>query len=331
MEQKINTKGLIAAALMAGIITIIVIITSYIPFIYMFRIFILPIPVAIIYYMHGSKYSIGCVGVSILLTSMLLSPVVAITSGITYSIVGITLGYCLRNKRKPYNTLIYLIIACVVSIIVEVWVAGIFIGNSNLFRFVKEQLIILIDNYNTSIESTKNLYTSMGASAAQIQALDQASSSINIDVLQMLLPGSIFIYGFFQSYISYMLTNQVLKRLNCRENENLVFSEFYISNLFGAALIATMCIGIIISSRGITWGLFLYNATMILAICVLTINGLAAVYYFFMRKTKMPKIQSSIIVGIVLIIGLFKFFSVIGFVEMMFDFRKLDPHRIRKV
>ncbi len=331
MEQKINTKSLVEAALMCGIIIIIVIITSYIPFLNVIGSLILPIPIAIIYYRNDFKYSIGCIIVSIILTSMLFNPVVAINSGITYALVGIVLGYCLKNKKKPYNTLVIVVAACIVSFIAQMWIAGIFIGNVNIFQVVEDMLKQLVDMFSVAIEDTKNLYVSLGVTAAQIQNFDKLASIMTIETLEILLPATIFIYSFFQGYISYELAKKILKKLNYKDIENLSFSEVYISNLLGAALIAIMSIGIITSSRGVSLGLLLYNATMVLAMIIMTINGVATVDYFLKRKMNMSKVKRGIIIGIVLIMGLFTFFSVIGFVEMMLDFRKLDPHRLRKV
>lgn len=331
MEQKINTKSLVEAALMCGIMIIIVIITSYIPFLNVIGSLVLPIPIAIIYYKNDFIYSIGCIIVSIILTSMLFNPVVAITSGITYALVGIALGYCLKNKKKPYNTLVIVVAACIVSFIAQMWIAGIFIGNANIFQVVEDMLNQLVDMFSVAIEDTKNLYVSLGVTAAQIQNFDKLASIITIETLEILLPATIFLYSFFQGYISYELSKKILKKLNYKDIENLSFSEVYISNLLGAALIAIMSIGIITSSKGVSLGLLLYNATMVLTMIIMTINGVATVDYFLKRKMNMSKVKRGIIIGIVLIMGLFTFFSVIGFVEMMLDFRKLDPHRLRKV
>jgi uncharacterized protein YybS (DUF2232 family) len=330
MEQKISTKSLVESALMAGIITIINIATLYIPFLYTIGLIVLPIIVALIYYRNGMKYSVGAIVVSTIIVAMLLNPILAITSGISYGIVGTVLGYCLKNEKKTYNTLVVLIIACILSIIVQVWLTSILVSNTSIFQFIKNELKTYIDMFNQYINETKELYSSIGISGTQIQILDQISSIFTVEFLAMLLPATIFIGGFIQAYTTILFTQLIFRKLKYKGIESLMFSEFYISNLVGAALIAIISICGIIGSKGVTWGMFLYNAIMLITIIILSINGAAVTDYFLRKKVGMPKVARIFLLAILFMIGAPIIFSIIGFVEMMLDFRKLDPHRIRK-
>ncbi|HAK42667.1 MAG TPA: hypothetical protein DCM59_08190 [Clostridium sp.] len=330
MEQKINTKGLTEAALMAALIAIINIAASTIPFLYVIGLIVLPIIVALIYYRNGIKYSIGAIVVSTIIISMLLNPILAIFSGISYWIVGTVLGYCLKNGKKTYNTLIALIIACIVSTIVEVWLTSVLVSNISIFQFINNELKTYIDMFNEYINQTKDIYISKGISGAQLQILDQISSIFTVEFLAMLIPTTIFITGFIQAYATILFTQVIFRIFKYTEIKSLRFSEFYISNLVGAALIAIISIGAIIGSKGVTWGLFLYNSTMMLTIIVLSINGIAATDYFLIKKIGMPKGTRILLLVLLFMIGSPIVFGIIGFIEMMLDFRKLDPYRIRK-
>lgn len=330
MEQKISTKSLIESALMAGIITIINIATVYIPFLYIIGLIILPIMVAVTYYRNGMKYSVGAIIVSAIIVAMLMNPILAINSGMSYGIVGIALGYCLKNEKKTYNTLIVLIIACILSMIVQVWLTGILVSNISIFQFIKNELNTYIDMFNQYINETKELYSSLGISGTQIQILDQISSIFTVEFLAVLLPATIFISGFIQAYTTILFTQLIFRKLKYKGIETLRFSEFYISNLVGAALIAIISICGIIGSRGVTWAMFLYNAIMLITIIILSINGAAVTDYFLRKKVGMPRVARIFLLAILFMIGSPIIFSIIGFVEMMLDFRKLDPHRIRK-
>lgn len=330
MEQKISTKGLTEAALMAALISIINIAASIIPFLYVIGIIVLPIIVALIYYRNGIKYSIGAIVVSTIIISMLLNPILAIISGIYYWIVGTVLGYCLKNGKKTYNTLIALIIACIISMIVEVWLTSMLVSNISIFQFINNELKTYIDMFNEYINQTKDIYISKGISGAQLQILDQISSTFTVELLVMFIPTTIFITGFIKAYATILFTQVIFRIFKYTEIKSLRFSEFYISNLVGAALIAIISIGAIIGSKGVTWGLFLYNSTMMLTIIVLSINGIAATDYFLIKKIGMPKGTRILLLVLLFMIGSPIIFGIIGFIEMMLDFRKLDPYRIRK-
>ncbi|MEG1257253.1 DUF2232 domain-containing protein [Clostridium sp.] len=330
MEQKINTRGIIESALMAGIITIILMATLYLPLMYIVGVVILPIPVAVLYYRHEFKYVAGCIVVSIAITSMFSNPIIAISSSISYSLVGGTIGYCIKNKKKPYKTLILVILASIISFIGEAWLVARLINNTNLFGFIREQLVMYSETMNAAMESAKSFYSSMGMSATQLQMLDQAASIFTVEAFIIYLPAVILLYGFLVSYICFGITRKILIKLRYKDIETLNFSEFYVSNLLGAALISIISIGIIVNSRGVEWALLLYNATMLVTMVLMAINGVAVTNYFLTKKMNMNKSPRTFMIVIIFILGSYIIFSIIGFVEMILDFRKLDPHRLRK-
>ncbi len=318
MEQKINTKSLVEAALVAGIITIISISASYILLFYIIGLILLPILVALIYYRNGMKYSIGAALISTILVAIFLNPILAITSGMSYGIIGVVLGYCLKNQKKPYNILIALIIACIISMLVEVWLTSRLVSNTYIHEF------------KAYITQTKEIYSNMGMNATQLQMFEHIESIFTVELLAMLIPTVLFIASFIQGYTTILFTHLVFRKLKYKEIKYLRFSEFYVSNLVGATLIAIISICAIVGSRGITGGLFLYNAILMLTIMILAVNGAAVTDYYFRKKLGMPKAMRILLVVLLFIIGSSKILGIVGFVEMMLDFRKLDPYRIRK-
>jgi uncharacterized protein YybS (DUF2232 family) len=330
MEQKINTKGLIEATLMSGIITIISISASYILLFYIIGLILLPILVALVYYRNGMKYSIGATIVSTILVAMFLNPILAIISGMSYGIIGVVLGYCLKNHKKTYNILIAMIIACIISMLVELWLTSRLVINVGVIQFINDKLNIYIQEFKEYITQTKEIYSTMGMNATQLQMFDQIESIFTVEHLAMLIPTGVFIVSFIQAYSTVLFTHLIFRKLKYKEIKYLRFSEFYVSNLVGAALIAVISICAIVGSRGVTGGLFLYNAILMLTIMILAVNGAAVTDYFFRTKFGMPKAMRILLVVLLFIIGSSKILGIVGFVEMMLDFRKLDPYRIRK-
>ncbi|WP_346867543.1 DUF2232 domain-containing protein [Clostridium sp. UBA1353] len=330
MEQKINTKNLIEAALMTGIITIISISASYILLFYIIGLILLPILVALIYYRNGIKYSIGAVLISTILVATFLNPILAIISGMSYGIIGVVLGYCLKNQKKTYNILIALIIACIIAMLVEVWLTSRLVSNIGVIQFINDKLNTYMHEFKVYITQTKEIYSNMGMNATQLQMFEQIESIFTVELLAMLIPTVLFIASFIQAYSTILFTHLIFRKLKYKEVKYLRFSEFYVSNLVGAALIAIISICAIVGSRGITGSLFLYNAILMLTIMILAVNGAAVTDYYFRKKLGMPKAMRILLVILLFIIGSSKILGIVGFVEMMLDFRKLDPYRIRK-
>ena len=70
MQNKVySTKAIVEAALISVIISVIMIITGYLPYFSFIGIFILPIPVTILYIRHNYKVTITAILLSIILTS----------------------------------------------------------------------------------------------------------------------------------------------------------------------------------------------------------------------------------------------------------------------
>lgn len=329
MEQKISTRGLTEAAIMAAFISMVVILSSYLSFLYGVAMLLLPILVAIIHYKHDMKYSLGCVIVSILITAMMFNPISAITMGVSYGIVGITLGYGVRKKYSPYKILILTIIASSIAIIADFWLTGLLISGENLFVFMKSQAMEMSDIFLVSIEQGEKINEAMGMSA-QSEMINQMKAVMSPEYILMMFPAIFVLTGFLQGYISFIILIKILKRLRYEDIESLRFREFYVTNLVGAFLISIMCVALILVGRGVSWAPSVYNAIFLITIVILSINGVATAQYFLTIKMGLPKVSRVLIIVAAFMMGSFIIFGIIGFVEMLLDFRKLDPHRIRK-
>ena len=100
-------------------------------------------------------------------------------------------------------------------------------------------------------------------------------------------------------------------------------------NVIGALIIGSIALGIIFDSRNIAFGEYLKFSTFGIGEILFTINGLAALTYYFRVKRKSPKTIVFFILFISLILGGTSLFIYIGLMEMAFDFRRLDPYRIK--
>ncbi|MEG1870475.1 MAG: DUF2232 domain-containing protein, partial [Peptostreptococcaceae bacterium] len=145
------------------------------------------------------------------------------------------------------------------------------------------------------------------------------------------IPVSIVVYSFISAYINYIVSRGILKNLRYNIAPMKPFSEIYITNLVGAFLIALICIGIILSGRGINVGAYLYKSVSVLLGIILQLNGIAATVYFLRRKKLLNKRSTFFVIFFSFLFGLTNMYFLIGFSEMILDFRKLDPYRIRKV
>lgn len=334
MENKnYSTKAIVEAALISVIISVIMIITGYLPIVSFIGTLILPIPVAILYIRHNNKITITAIFLSIILTSLVYNPIMAIYSAITYSIIGIALGYCVKKNKKSSITLLFLAVGSAISNILTIAFSMLFIEKVNFVSFISKNLEFMKQTVKVSLDQVKRIYSQAGITPEQLKLLDKNFEIINkmdVALILALIPATIFILSFISAYLNYIVSRAILKKLNYKMEQVLPFSRVYVSNIVGAILIGIVCIGIILSAKKITGGDYILNSSQILAQFIFIINGLAATTYFLRVKRNLSKLVVVIILVLTTLSPLGTIYFSIGLMEMAFDFRKLDPYRIKR-
>ncbi|MGH4051706.1 MAG: YybS family protein [Clostridium sp.] len=332
-KSNYSTKAIVEASLISVIISVIMIITGYLPIVSFIGTLILPIPVAILYIRHNNKITITAIVVSIILTSLVYNPVMAIYSAITYSIVGIALGYCVKKNKKSSITLLFLAAGCAISNVLTIAFSMLFIEKVSFVNFISKNLEFMKQSMKVSIESVKRNYIQSGMTPDQAKLLDDSLETIkNMDVkmILVLIPAVILVSAFVSAYLNYKVSKAILAKLGYKMGKLLPFSRVYVTNIIGAVLIGTVCIGIILSSKDIPGGAFIQSSSQYLILIVFMINGLAASTYYLRVKRKLTKPLTVVILVLTAISPLNNIYFSIGIVEMAFDFRKLDPYRIKR-
>ena len=334
MENKnYSTKAIVESALISVIISVIMIITGYLPIVSFIGTLILPIPVAILYIRHNNKITITSIFLSIILTSLVYNPIMAIYSAITYSVIGIALGYCVKKNKKSSITLLFLAIASTISNILTIAFSMLFIEKVSFVSFLSKGLDFMKQTMKVSLDQLKSIYTQAVVTPEQLKLLDKNFEIINkMDVMLVLafIPATIFILSFISAYLNYIVSRAILNKLNYEMEEVLPFNKVYVSNIVGAVLIGIVCIGIILSAKKIPGGDYILNSSQLLVQIVFTINGLAASTYFLRVKRNLSKPVVLLILIFTTLSPLGTIYFSIGLMEMAFDFRRLDPYRIKR-
>ena len=230
MENKnYSTKAIVEASLISVIISVIMIIIGYLPFVSFIGILILPIPVAILYIRHNIKITITAILLSIILTSLVYNPIMAIYSAITCSIVGIALGYCVKKNKKSSITLLFLAIASAISNILTVAFSMLFIEKISFMNFITNKLEFLKQSMNVSLNQLKAIYLQAGITPKQLKLLDENFEMIKkMDVMLVLavIPAAIFLSALISAYLNYIVSRAILNKLNYKMEKYYLLVEF---------------------------------------------------------------------------------------------------------
>lgn len=323
--SKYNTKGLVQAGIISAIIIVLVLFCNYIPLFSLVGIFVLPIPVTVLYVKQNYKLALGSVIVSAILSSMLYNPLVVLNLVIIYGIVGMILGYCISKEKSSSTTLFILSVGFFIVIILEL----IF----NAFIVTGQGIVSLYSNtiktYTTSMQSTANFYTKMGASQQQLQQINNTIKQLNSGMILYMLPALIIIGACVYAFLYYKITGSILKKLKFNVKPIKPFCEFYIDNRLGAMIIIILCIGVIMQSRKISGSQYVIYSALSIFQFAFMINGVATVAYYFMKKLNLSKGVTIFIVLLTIFTPINYMYTYLGVGEMIFNFRRLDPYGLK--
>lgn len=328
--ENIKIKAITETAIITGMIILISILGSYIPALLVIMLTVLPILTAIIYFRNGLKYSLSSTFISLIINCVMIDFLSAITIVLVCGIVGITLGYCISTGKKGTRTLLLLLISFIIFYIIDMWIMGIFMGIYNPIKLIINQATEVSSIFMSIIEEAKVSAEALGGVASDVEILEYFKMMFSKEMIIAIIPATLIFMSFIQSYICFAILEFYMIRIDNKYVGKLDLSEVYISNLLGAALIATLSICIILINKGIGGMDGIYTFIMTITKLLLCINGICAIEYYLKRKVGVPKFPRLIIIVVTFALSSGFIYSFIGFGEMLLDLRRLDPHRLRK-
>ena len=327
LKQTISTKAMVEAGLISTLMVAVFLLTANLPMFSGLSLFILPIPVAVLCLRHNYSVAAGAVFVSAVLTEMLYNPVSAITSSAIYGGAGLTLGYCIKTGKEVWTTIAMLAASVSAAIIIDMAVVIAVAYNAGFTGFVNQNLQIIKE----SMQQYYEYYKQSGASESQLQQLQQSLEILTPDYIIQLLPVSLAGVAFGFALICYSATRSIMRRLRYEIKPIPPVSELYINNRAGTFILMFAVIVAIMNKYGIAGGQNIAGASMLLIQMVLTVEGVTLAAYYLRRKIKMSRLLAFLVILLtVSSAGFIMVYIMMGLLDMIFDFRKLDPFR-RKI
>lgn len=309
-------------------ISLIVVNTIYIPSLVTMAIFILPIPITLLYIRNDYAITLFVAAVSAALVSIKYNLLIVIMYTFIYVLIGISLGYCINKGKKNSVCIIVTSISIAVGTIAQFIVYSSFINKIG----ITHSLNLIVEAIKEPLKIAKDTYISIDAPTEIIDAVNEAIRIITVEKIIIIIPVIILANSLIQSYINYFITSKILIKSNLKVDKITSFSRIYIPNLIAAFIIIIVCLGIILDSRGITKGTYIYGISMYILRFLFSLNGAAFFAYILRNKLKFSRVLSAIILFIGLIMPIFSdIYLVSGTMDIILNLRELDPNPIRKV
>jgi uncharacterized protein YybS (DUF2232 family) len=325
-SRDFNTKAVVEAGLLSAIIVVLMLITAYIPFLSILNV-LLPVPVTILYLRHNYKVAISAIVVSGIIVSTLYSPILALGIIVTYSLTGMTLGYCIKRDMKLSHIIMLLVLSGAVAYILNM-LLFVFLIQPNGFQGIAVTINKAIEGLNSTIDQAKEIAKATGMSAKQVATLDQVPK-LTVANIMLMLPGTFVVASIIVACINYSIVKAILKKLRYKVRDFKPFSQFYIKNKIAAVGIILFCIALLLQSRNMAIGVYTTSFLTIILRTAFLVNGLALVTFYLRGKFKLRK-------GVVILILAFatlqfeNIFFMWGLIDVIMDFRRLDAERLFK-
>lgn len=317
MRIESSTKSLVESAILTAITVVLVLLTLYIPVLYMIGLFLWPLPITFIYIRHGAKYSIMSLVVTGIITAISYDPISALNISATFGLVSIILGYCLKNKKDFFFSIILMSAAMFISLILVMKLFSFFMG--------QDIISMLTQQMNEMRQIAMQMYSQMGVpKETQDIALNAFPTA---EVLKTMLPIGLLIGSIAMAFISYVVAGKVFKRFGYNYSKVKPFSEWYISVQFVMGIIGLVLLSYLMVYFKIKNSQMLYINTIILLQFVFIIDGLATVD-FFMKKKDVAKGLRIFILIFLMLSQIGRLLIFVGIIDYALNLRKLDMKRI---
>lgn len=325
MENRNSAKPVVEAGILIAITFVISVFVNIVPLIGIIGVVALPIPIAILYIRHNFKIAFTSLLISTLLISIILGLVIGVVFACLYGPIGIVLGYSFKKRIKVSRSIFLITIVFIIGLTLIVSFLLLFIDK----KFFVNMINVGIDSVKQYYEQSLKIMENQGRSA-DIESLKQQIESIKPELFLYTIPAGIALNGFLFGFLNYAFTRSILKKLRYEVQELTPFEKVYIDNRLGALIIIITCLGVILNRLNSEIGNYIFASAVIVLQFTLLVIGSAVVYYYAKNKFNMKRTPAIIITVALVLPPMSSFITYIGFADLIFDFRKVDPNRLFK-
>lgn len=317
--QKNPVRPVVEGGVLTAVAIMFALISTYLPVIGAFVNLLWPVPIVLLGVRHGYKWSLMAVVASGLIIALIMHPITAVSVVVGFGLIGIALGYGLRQGFSPTKTLFVGAAASLVSKIAVLAITAAVMG-FNPITLQTEGMI-------KGLETAMDFYRQMGMNAEDMARME-ATLKPMIELMKIILPAGFVLASFVDTFLNYQVAKAVLARLGQQLEPFPPFRRWNMPRFTVYALA--------VSFVAIYWGTtreleVLYNTGMniqVVTTLLLFIQGMAVVY-FLADKYNLSRIVRGIILFLILSNGIVMQALIIGGAfDIIFDYRQLRTPKV---
>ncbi len=302
-----QTKALVQGSMMVAIFTILMIISAYIPFMFMIALLFAPLPIA--WYSANYKRSssilvavVGCI------LTVLMSGITMLPFAFTMGLLGVVIGNAIHLKKSK----LYLLMSSGIAVLLStalVYIAYVRLAGINM---IDMSLDIVRENYEQSNELAKSVTGQVAIKPEQLEVMFRT--------IELTIPAAITIFAFMVAFIIITLNLPILKRLGLAVPKFAPFQNMRLPRSVLWYYMIVLSINLFIRPEaGTMLDIIVLNVSYILWL-LLILQGISFIHYFISKKG-MPNAVKWI--ASLLAIPLSSFIILLGIVDLGFNVRSL--------
>jgi len=314
MDQKRFTP-MTTAGCFAGIMLVLSVMSTYVPFFSLVGYFILPIPMAIIYMRYGLRWTVMMGIVVGLLMGMFIDPLAALMQFVTFGCVGLALGTGFRKNWPPAKMLTGVTAALGLACVVFLGCMYLFM-DFNFWQFMTSQFQLMADAMMEGYRS-----------AGTMSAVELAQAQEQVDQMMQMMPSLIpLLFCMALSILSYLnikIAQVILTRLGYSVRPFLPIRYWEISR----SMLYLYVLAVVMKYWGTTRDIYWLNIVGLnleeLSVFFISIQGIAFILYLIHRRMKLRTAVQVLIVMMLLLVPAFQLAVFLaGVIDMLLKYRQ---------
>lgn len=297
-------------ALLTAIYIVLLLVVIFVPFIFIFGLFMLPIPFIVYAKRHSYEPAIIMFFVASGLT-LLVATVVSLPITVLAGIGGIAIGTALHRGRSPYETWARGTVGFIVAMLIIILIMQIVLDIN-----VYDQTEMFIEE---SLAMTKAMMGTMNFNVEQMEEFSVVEEQMRM--FPDLLPASIAVFSILLALGSLWLSFKVISRVEHNRLSFPPFQKFSLPKGIVWIYIVSLFMLLFVSNTDSTFYIAALNTTMLMIVLVI-IQGFSFMF-FYANYQKWPRAIPIIVVIVSFLIPFISMIIVqfIGIIDILLDIK----------
>ena len=316
-----KTSAMVEAGILAAIAIVMALVSMYVPVIGAFVNFLWPLPIVICGMRNGLKWSIMSLIVAGVIVSIIISPLQAFFLVAIFGLLGLILGECMRRRFAPMKLMAYGSVGAVLALVINIALSFMVLGIN--------PVDMMFTAFHDSLTQLADYYRGTGMSEIEVQQAVAGYAEM-LRMMRIIMPGAFLLSAPALAFVNYIAAKKILGKLGERFEDFPPFINFKIPGwVLWPYAISLFAVTYFYQYNREHW---LYDVSVnVQTVCsfALVLQGIALIYWFVHKHNK-PGWWAGAATVLLFLIPIFSQIMVyVGAFDIVFDFRKIRPKRLR--